>query len=424
MNTNLKRFEERAKNLDLNDSLQNFRSLFLIPKDVKGGDKIYFCNNSLGLPAVKAFTMMDNQLKRWAELGVEGWFKGEDNWYSSLDQTIKSSLSSLLGANENEVVVMNSLTVNLHLLMVSFYQPTKKRYKILIDGPTFPSDLYAVKSQIRFHGLDPEDALVVIEPREREYLLLEDDIAEVLKKEGESIALVFLSSVNFLSGQVLDMQKLTRLAQEKGCLVGFDLAHAAGNIPLELHKWGLDFAVGCSYKYLCAGPGGPGLAFVHEKHHHSDLPRFNGWWGNDPKTRFRMQLQSDFVPYGGASSWQLSTPSVLSFTPFLASLEAFKMAGIDRLREKSKEQVAFLQELLDEMVNPSFEVITPRDIESRGCQLSLLFKEGAEEVLQALENAGVICDFRAPNILRVTPSPLYNCFYEVYDFVCRLNNVI
>ncbi|HEY4832144.1 MAG TPA: kynureninase, partial [Waddliaceae bacterium] len=274
------------------------------------------------------------------------------------------------------------------------------------------------KSHICHHGLDPDEALIILEPRFGEHLLRHEDIEQVLSEEGASIALVFLSSVNFLTGQVLEMESITSLAKSKGCLVGYDIAHAAGNIPLKLHEWGVDFAVGCSYKYLCSGPGGPGIAYVHNSHHDTQLPRFSGWWGNDPKTRFQMQLQAEFIPYGGAYSWQVSTPSILAMTPLVASLEIFEEAGIDNLRKKSELQTAFLLELLELVPSSFFEIITPKLPKLRGGQLSLLIHKNSGECLQKLEKRGVICDFRPPNIIRVKPSPFYNTFDEIYQFVC------
>lgn len=416
MNSQFKRFQAKAAQLDSQDPLKTFRSRFALPKDPQ---TIYLCNNSLGLPAVSAKAKMQEQMERWEELGVEGWFKGKTNWYKSYDILLRNPLAHILGAEFDEVIVMNSLTVNLHLLLVSFYQPKPARFKILIEDPIFPSDLYAIKSHIEHHGLNPDEALITVKPRVGEYLLRNEDILQVIEEQGESIALVFLSSVNFLTGQVIDMESITKLAKNKGCVVGYDIAHAAGNIPLHLHAWGVDFAVGCSYKYLCSGPGGPGIAFVHSAHHDKQLPRFSGWWGNDPHTRFQMQLQPDFVPYGGAYSWQVSTPCILAMTPLVASLEIFEEAGMDRLRKKSELQTAFLLELLELVPSTSFEIITPKDPQQRGSQLSLLIHQNCEQRLQDLEMKGLICDFRPPNVIRVTPSPLYTTFAEIYQFAYR-----
>lgn len=393
--------KEKASQLDKEDPLKNFKELFSLPKDY-----LYFCHNSLGLPTKSTSNMMQMHLTTWANLGVEGWFKSKHNWYTSINASLKPPLAHLLGAKESEVVVMNSLTVNLHLLMVSFYTPSKSRSKILMDSPTFPSDLYAIKSHLQTHGLDPETHLI----------LAEDNLESILEKEGQNIALVFLSSVNFLTGHLLNMEKLTAIAKEQGCVVGYDIAHAAGNVPLYLHKWNVDFAIGCSYKYLCSGPGGPGIAYVHESHHKKELPRFSGWWGNDPTTRFQMHLEERFIPYGGASSWQVSTPSILSAIPLVESLKLYKEAGIEAIRKKSKLQTAFLEELLDKLPSHLFEIISPRDPESRGAQLSLLINNDAEKCLKRLETLGIICDFRPPNIIRVTPSALYSSFCDIYEF--------
>lgn len=404
--------KEMALKLDVQDPLRRFRQCFALPNN-----KIYFCNNSLGLPARAVSSQMDAQIQRWANLGVEGWFQEKNDWYTSLDEPLRKPLAHLLGAEYEEVIVMNSLTVNLHLLLVSFYQPTATRYKIVIDSPCFPSDLYAIKSHIRYHGLDPAEALMILKPRPGEHLLRHADIEKLFREQGTSVALVFLSSVNFLTGQVLDMPKISHLAKSQGCIVGYDIAHAAGNIPLKLHEWNVDFAVGCSYKYLCSGPGGPGIAYVHSSHHQSSLPRFSGWWGNDPNKRFQMHLEPEFLPYGGAYSWQVSTPSILAMTPLVASMELFQEAGIQAIRKKSELQTAFLLDLLKRLPKSYFEIVTPEDPQERGCQISLLLYHPAEKVLESLEKFGVVCDFRPPNILRVTPSPLYNTFEEIDHFV-------
>ncbi len=402
--------------LDAEDPLQPIRERFNLPKE-----KLYLCNNSLGLPPISAFTLMQEQLQRWAQVGVEGWFEEKAGWYTLFDNRLRGALARLLGAQEAEVIVMNSLTVNLHLLLVSFYRPTSNRYKILIESPIFPSDLYAIKSHLALHGWDPEKALIILEPRAGEYTLRHEDIEDALLRESSSLALVYFSSVNFLTGQVLDTQAITRKAKDVGAIVGFDLAHAAGNIPLQLHEWGVDFAVGCSYKYLCSGPGGPGLAYVHADHHEKKLFRLSGWWGNDPETRFQMQLQPEFIPFGGASSWQVSTPSILSMAPLIASLEIFDEIGMEAFRKKSEKLTTFLLQELAKLSSDKFTIITPTE---RGCQLSLLFKEDAENTLHRLEAEGVICDFRPPNILRVTPSPLYTSFAEIAEFVSRLRNCL
>lgn len=414
----LKQYHDEAISLDSLDPLQKFKECFTLPKDPGA---LYFCSNSLGLPAKAASQKLEEQLQRWSELGARGWFEGEGNWYNSLEEPIVRPLSKILGAESNEVTLMNSLTVNLHMLLISFYRPTKTRYKILIDGPAFPSDLYAIKSHLRFHK--KEEGLILIEPRPGEHLVREEDFLRVIKKQGEEIALVFLNCVNFLSGQVLKVDEITRYAKEAGCCVGYDLAHAAGNIPLSLHDLGGDFAVGCSYKYLCGGPGGPGIAYVHASHHHQQFVRFSGWWGNDPNTRF--DFPKEFVPYGGASSWQVSTPSILAKLPLIAALEVFEEAGMENIREKSKKQTTFLYTLLENARGTHFDMITPKEPELRGCQLSLRIKcSRSEEILRKLERLGITCDFRPPNILRVAPSPLYTSFYEIYRFAYTFLEVL
>lgn len=419
----LEKFEQRALQLDAEDPLRNFRERFALPKGTLASHKIYFCSHSLGMPPIEAFNRMQIQIENWSEYGATAWFQGKEPW-ASFDHFLIDNLASLLGAQSKEVVIMNSLTVNLHLLLISFYKPLPKRYKILIDSPTFSSDLYAMKSHIRYHGFDPEQALVILKPRPGEILLRQEDIEAAIAQEGDALSLVLLSGVNFLTGQVLEIESIAHLAHQKGCLVGFDVAHAAGNIVLHLHAWDVDFAVGCSYKYLCAGPGGPGFAYIHEKHHKSHLPRFSGWWGNDPKTRFQMQQNPEFVPHGGASSWQVSTPAILAMTPMASSLHLYNEAGIERIRKKSEQQTAFLFEVLDVISSRNFEVITPKKPSQRGCQISLRINDSAEKYLSALEKLEVICDFRPPDVIRAAPSPLYNTFYEIYQFAQRFLKVI
>ena len=333
--------KEKALKLDSEDVLKRFRSRFKLPKD-----KIYLCSHSLGLPPLAAFENIEQEMEKWSTFGAAGWFEG---WYTS-EMKMRKSLGHLLGAYEEEVTVMNSLTINLHLLLTSFYQPTSHRFKILTDGPSFPSDLYALKS----HSTE------IIQGDS------EEELETILLKEGDTIALVFINGVNFLTGKLFDIKKMAAIAKSRGCFFGCDLAHSAGNIPLNLHEWDVDFAVGCSYKYLCSGPGSPGIAFVHKKHHNQPHSRLSGWWGNDPGKRFQMHLQPDFIPFGGASSWQVSTPSILGQAPLEASLSIFEEAGIGNIREKSKKQTAFLLELC-----PQLSLITPLDPHHRGAMLSL-----------------------------------------------------
>jgi kynureninase len=408
--------EAFARGLDAEDPLQAYRDLFHAPRAEDNSPLIYFCGNSLGLQPMTARQAIDQELDDWANLAVDAHFKGATPWYS-YHEVFRESGARLVGAKPGEVVMMNSLTVNLHLMMISFYRPTADRYKIFVDGPTFPSDTYAVKTQIVHHGLDPRDALIVVEPREGEHVLRTQDVEAILEREGERIALVLFAGVNFFTGQVMDMQRIAAAARRHGCHVGFDLAHAAGNVPMSLHDWNVDFAVWCNYKYLNSGPGAVASCFVHERHgRNPDLPRLAGWWGNDPETRFRMHLLPDFVPQPGAAGWQISNPPILAMAPLKASLAMFDEVGIAALREKSQRLTGYLQYLIDRLPRPRFEVITPRNPSERGCQLSILAHEAPKEFGRRLQTRGVIGDFREPNVIRVAPVPLYNTFHQVWMF--------
>ncbi len=409
--------EAFARNLDAADPLSHYRDSFHIPRRADGQPVIYFCGNSLGLQPKAARKLVEQELDDWARLAVDAHFQGKTPWYS-YHEVFRESGARLVGARPGEVVMMNSLTVNLHLMMVTFYRPTAARHQILIDGPTFPSDLYAVQSQIQHHGFDPAEALLTLQPREGEHALRDEDIEAMLDERGGEIALVLLNGVNFFTGQCFDLERVTALAKRHGCVVGLDLAHAAGNVVLRLHDWQVDFAVWCSYKYLNAGPGAVAGCFVHEDHGRNlDLPRFAGWWGNDPATRFRMHLLPDFVPQPGADGWQVSNPPILALAPLRASLDLFEEVGMTALRAKSECLTGYLLYLLDRLPAGRFEVITPREPVRRGCQLSILVHEQPRELLQALETEGVVCDFREPNVIRVAPVPLYNGFFEVWRFV-------
>src|SRR5262249_30981695 len=336
----------------------------------------------------------------------------------SYHETLRDAGARLIGALPHEVVFMNSLTVNLHLMLATFYRPAGQRRCILMDEPAFPSDLYALQSQVRHHGFDPKDCLLHVRPRPGEHLVREEDVEHLLERRGREIAVVVWNGVNFLTGQFFDLPRLTQAAQRQGCIMGLDLAHAAGNVPLQLHDWGVDFAVWCSYKYLNGGPGAVGGAFVHEKHGGNlDLPRLAGWWGNDPATRFRMQLQPDFIPRAGADGWQVSNPPILSMAPLRASLELFDAAGMAALRTKSERMTAYLLYLLEAGGGSTrFEVITPRHPARRGGQISLVVHDRPREVLPALQGAGVVADFREPNIVRAAAAPLYNTYRDIWQF--------
>lgn len=408
----------RARELDAADPLARFRDEFHFPARPDGSPFVYLCGNSLGLQPKGAARYVEEELATWRDLAVEGHFRGPRPWYS-YHEIFTDSVARLVGAKPIEVVVMNGLTVNLHLLMTSFYRPQGERYRIVIEGSAFPSDQYAVASQARLHGYDPQDAIVHLKPRAGEDHLRTDDIEAYLRGEGQSVALVLMGGVNYYSGQAYDMARITRAGHAAGAKVAFDLAHAAGNIPLALHEWGVDFAAFCTYKYLNAGPGATACAFVHERHAHDDtLPRLAGWWGTDPASRFEMG--PTFAPQAGAGGWQLSNAPVLSMAPLRASLDLFDEAGMPALRAKSERLTAYLLACLQALPELNIHVITPGDPAARGCQLSLRIGSDAARVHQALEERGVICDFRRPDVIRVAPVPLYNSFEDIVRFVERL----
>lgn len=408
---------EFAERMDRDDPLAGFRERFAIPTGPDGSPCIYFCGNSLGLQPDGVRDAVNRELDDWAALGVEGHFKARHPWMP-YHERVAGSLARLVGASPAEVVAMNTLTVNLHLMMVSFYRPTAERHKILIEAHAFPSDQYAVQSQLRYHGYDPAEALVELPPRAGGVTHRTDDILDLLDREGKSIALVLLGGVNYYSGQVFDMGAIAAAARAAGCVVGYDLAHAVGNVPLRLHDWGVDFAVWCTYKYLNAGPGNLAGCFVHERHARAvDLPRFAGWWGHDPETRFRMGPEFDPAP--GAAGWQLSNPPILPLAALRASLDVFDAAGMDALRAKSERLTGFLGEILAARFAERVRVITPAEPEARGCQLSLVIGTEGRKVFEGLTRAGVIADWREPDVIRVAPAPLYNTFGEVARF-CEL----
>ncbi len=402
-----------AAEMDAVDPLAKYRDEFYIAQS-QGEESIYFCGNSLGLQPKRTEAAIMQELKDWQKLGVEGHLHAKNPWLP-YHEFLTESYAKIVGAKPSEVVAMNTLSVNLHLMMVSFYRPTNKRHKIVIESNAFPSDQYAVQSQIRFHGFEPETSLIELQPREGETTLHTDDILALIEREGDSIALIMIGGVNYYTGQLFDMQAITKAGHAKGAQVGFDLAHAAGNVPLELHDWDVDFACWCSYKYLNSGPGSVSGCFVHERHAQADLPRFNGWWGHDKETRFKMG--PEFKAIGGAESWQLSNPPILSLAAVKASLEIFDEVGMDTLREKSLKITSYMEFLLDSLKSEAFHILTPRDVNQRGAQLSIVVKEGGKKVFEALEAAGVICDWREPDCIRVAPIPLYNSYSDVFRFV-------
>ena len=409
--------EDFARQMDRQDSLGHFRERFFLPRNRTGEPLIYFVGNSLGLMPKSSRAAVDQELDDWARLGVDGHFDAATPWYS-YHESVRAPAARLVGAQPDEVVCMNSLTVNLHLLMATFYRPTESRHKILMEEPAFPSDTYAIKSQIAHHGFQPNDSLVLARPREGEFTIRQEEIEALIEKEGEQIALVLFAGVNFFTGQLFDLEKITAAAQKRGCMVGIDLAHAAGNVPLRLHDWNVDFAVWCSYKYLNCGPGAVAGAFVHERHaRNRELPRLAGWWGNDPAARFRMQLEPEFVPVASADAWQLSNPPILAMAPLRTSFAIFDEAeGMEALRAKSLQLTGYLRFLLDQIPSRLFTIITPRPPNEHGSQLSILAHEHPKELFTKLEAAGVKTDFREPNVIRVAPTALYNTFHEVWRF--------
>jgi kynureninase len=408
--------ESFAREVDSRDPLATYRDRFLIPRRPDGEPVIYLTGNSLGLQPAGVRDALDRELDDWAKLAVDAHFEGETPWYS-YHEVFRDSGSRVVGAQPGEIVMMNSLTVNLHLMMVSFYRPTPERHKILVEPFAFPSDTYAVKTQIRYHGYDPEQAMIVAEPSRGDYLLATEAIESLLAERGDEIALVMMGGVNYFTGQLFDIERITAAARARGCRVGWDLAHAAGNAVLRLHDWGPDFAVWCSYKYLNAGPGAVAGCFVHERNvGDSTLPRFAGWWGNDPETRFRMHLQPEFVPQKRADGWQLSNPPILALAPLKVALDIFDEIGMDRLREKSVALTGYLHHLVEHSAGERIEVLTPREPSERGCQLSLRVTHHPRELARELEEEGVVVDFREPDVIRAAPVPLYNTFHEVWRF--------
>jgi len=407
-----------ANTLDRQDVLAGFRARFLFPRHTDGSDLVYFCGHSLGLQAKSVQAMIQDELEAWHERAVRGHFEGPRPWMD-FNQELCESLSGLVGSRPEEIVVMNTLSVNLHLLMVSFFRPRGKRRKILIEKHAFPSDRYAVQSQLRFHGLDPVQDLLELSPADGENLIEESAVEEFLDARGEEIAMVLWPGVQYITGQAFDLPRIADAAHRAGATVGFDLAHQVGNVPLELHDSGSDFAAWCHYKYLNAGPGAVAGAFVHERHHSAtDLPRFNGWWGNARHSRFRMA--HDFEAERGADAWQISTPLLLSTAPLRASLELFDEAEASRLRIKSVAMTQFLIRGIHQHLHELLEILTPLEPERRGSQLSLRVRSGRDDgrvLFQFLEQRGVLTDWREPDVIRVAPVPLYNSFRDCFELL-------
>ena len=409
--------ENFARQLDIEDPLGSYREKFHLPCSKNAKPLIYFGGNSLGLMPKSARQVVEEELDNWAKLGVDAHHAAGTPWYS-YHEALREPAARLIGARPVEVICMNSLTVNLHLMMATFYRPTKSQFKILMEEPAFPSDTYAIKTQIIHHGLDPTDTLVLARPRKSEFTIRTEDMINLIEKHGHDLAVVMVGAVNFFTGQLFDLEKIIAAAHKHGIIAGFDLAHAIGNIPLSLHDWNVDFAVWCSYKYLNAGPGAVAGAFVHERHAtNTRLSRLAGWFGNDPNTRFRLHLEPDFIPVASADGWQISNPPILSMAPLRASLAIFDQAGgIDPLRAKSTKLTGYLEFLLTEIGSKKVSLITPRDPHRRGCQLSILAHQHPKQLHEELVAAGVKCDFREPNVIRVAPTPLYNTFHEVWRF--------
>lgn len=420
-----------ADELDRKDNLAKYRNSFHIP-EINGAKAIYFCGNSLGLQPKKTSSFIGEELEDWKNLGVEGHLHAKHPWFP-YHEFLRDSTSKLVGALPHEVVVMNSLTANLHFLMVSFYRPDKKRYKIIFEKGPFSSDRYALESQVKFHAFaggnqlfNPDDALIELQPRNNEHTHRTEDIIKTIEENADELALVLIGGVNYYTGQLFDMKKITEATHKAGAIAGFDLAHATGNAKLQLHDWGVDFAAWCSYKYLNAGPGAVGGAFVHDRHSENpSLPRFSGWWGNDPDTRFTMPLQ--FIPKKGADGWQLSNAPIFSMAALRASMELFDEAGMDTLLEKSKILTGYLEFIIGDINKKCeglnhVEIITPMD--GRGCQLSTIIQKNGKAIHDYLMEKGVISDWRHPDVIRVAPVPMYNSFNDVYRFGELLYNAI
>jgi len=413
---------ETAKHLDREDALSEYRECFERPTDDQGQPLIYLCGNSLGLQPKQTKKYLELELEHWAKWGVDGHTEGKNAWLP-YHELLTHQMAEVVGGKPQEVVVMNTLTVNLHLMMVSFYRPTKERFKVIIEADAFPSDRYAVESQIKFHGFDPKEALILWQPNPEDGLCHFSDFEQLMQEHGQSTALVMLGNSNYYSGQVYPIRAITDISHHYGATVGFNLAHGAGNILCDLHENQVDFAVWCTYKYLNSGPGSLGGVFVHQRHAHAhELPRFTGWWGHNKETRFKMRDEFDPIP--GAEGWQLSNPPILSMAAIRASLDLFDRAGMKSLREKSIKLTGFLADSLNALSHDKIRILTPIDPAHRGAQLSLQIKNSDKTLHQKLTDLGVVSDWREPDVIRVAPAPLYNSFQDVHEFVQRLSQCL
>ena len=408
--------------MDQNDELKSYRDSFHFPVDSNGNKILYFTGNSLGLQPKTTKEAIEQELDDWANFAVEGHFKAKNPWMP-YHELLTNDMAEIVGAKPEEVVIMNSLTANLHFLMISFYNPTKKRFKILIESDAFPSDRFAVKSQLKLHGFDPKNDLVEWSPRGNENLLRIEDLQEIIKKNGNEIALILVGGVNYYTGQLLDLKKIAKIGHSKGCKVGIDLAHGVGNVNLKLHESGIDFAAWCTYKYLNSGPGSLGGIFVHNKHKkNKSLKRLTGWWGQNKSKRFKMREELDIS--NGAEGWQLSNPAILSMAAIKASLELFRKVGMNKLRMKSINLTGYLEYLILQMNNKNIDIITPKDPNQRGCQLSIKLNNSNKSLHENLRLNNVITDWRDPNVMRCAPVPFYNSYQDVYNFVKILRKLL
>jgi kynureninase len=411
-----------AKQQDTLDELSGYRQQFHIPKDKNGNELIYLCGNSLGLQPKSTKAYINQELEDWANLGVEGHTEAKNPWLP-YHEFLTEATAKLVGAKPIEVVTMNSLTANLHFMMVSFYKPTKERYKIVIESDAFPSDKYAVESQLRHHGYDDKDGLILWTPREGEELLRYEDLETLLEAQGNEIALVMIGGVNYYTGQFFDFKRITDLGHKQGCKVGFDCAHGAGNVDLDLHNSGADFAVWCTYKYMNSGPGSLSGCFVHERYaHDKNLNRFTGWWSHNKQKRFNMRHDFDVLP--GAEGWQLSNPPILSMAAIKASLDMFNEVGMTKLLKKSKKLTGYFEFLLKALGDDIIRIITPENPDERGCQLSIQVLNVDKSLHKKLTESGVISDWREPNVIRCAPVPLYNSFEDVYLMVEKMKTLL